>query len=114
MKKTHGKVCVCRVPRKNARQSLCLPCANAKTHGKHFFGRTFFFSVRLWKNARQSTSLLCARKIRTANIQAHGKYGVSRSESQRISMLNWGGNGREHMQVHPLDRTDTSDNFTIY
>jgi hypothetical protein len=66
MQKTHGKVCVCRAPRKNARQSLCLPCANAKTHAKYFFGRAFFrraslekrtarhlFSVRPKKYARQ-------------------------------------------------------------
>jgi hypothetical protein len=68
MQKTHGKVCVCRAPRKNAQQSLSLPCANAKPHGKHFFGRAFFFAVRLWKNAQQSTSLPCARE------NTHGKH----------------------------------------
>jgi hypothetical protein len=68
---------------KNARQSLCLPCANAKTHGKYFFGRAFFFAVRLWtakhlfavrpkKYARQTFR-------RTANMEfpvVYGRYYV--------------------------------------
>jgi hypothetical protein len=70
MQKTHGKVCVCRAPRKNARQSLCLPCANAKTHGKYFFGRAslekrtakHLFAVRPKKYARQTFR-------RTANME---------------------------------------------
>jgi hypothetical protein len=30
----------------NARQTIGLPCANIKTHGKLFFCRAFFITVR--------------------------------------------------------------------
>jgi hypothetical protein len=53
--------------KKNARQTIDLPCAKIKTHGKLFFYRAFFFTVRRGKCARQSSSLPCARKY------AHGK-----------------------------------------
>jgi hypothetical protein len=74
--KTHGKVCVYRALRKNARQSLCLSRVNAKTYGKHFFGRAFF---------RRGIAPLCRapEKMRIANIRALGKYGVSRSDFTR-------------------------------
>jgi hypothetical protein len=77
--KTHDKVCVYRALRKNARQILCLSRVNAKTYGKHFFGRALFHGAS-WKIAP-----LCRapEKMRTANIRAHGKYGVSRSDFTR-------------------------------
>jgi hypothetical protein len=66
MEKTHGK------------QYLCRAFFFERT-AKSLFVVRFFFAVRSIKNARQISSLLCARKKRTAKILAHGKHGFSGS-----------------------------------
>jgi hypothetical protein len=64
----------------NARQTIYLPCAKIKTHGKLFFYRALFLPCAV-ENAHGKASLCRApENMRTAKIETHGNHRFSRSE----------------------------------
>jgi hypothetical protein len=75
----------------NARQTICLPCANIKTHGKLFFAGRFLLPCAV-ENAHGKAPLCRApENMRTAKIETHGNHRFSRGEvlGSRVCVFNF-------------------------
>jgi hypothetical protein len=73
--------------KKNARQTIDLPCAKIKTHDKLFFYRAFFLPCAV-ENAHGKAPLCRApENMRTAKIETHGNHHFSGSDRGQMHTL---------------------------
>ena len=107
--KTHGKVMLCRVPKKSTRQSISLPCAKKKHTAKHIFVVCCIFVV-----CAHGKEIICrmSDKKHTLNFLTHSKHEVSCSDVwQRRSY--GGGRGEGHNFESTVSERSTQGIWTL-